>query len=117
VTAHREIGWLLAAVVGISICAVDPIDQITLGGREAHAVVGRPVTPVSYAGVARRTTRRTVRRTAAATSSTTVVQPVQTLPDDCTQTGGSDGTVQYTCGSSHYQPYYDGANVVYEQVD
>ncbi|GMG83995.1 hypothetical protein LNKW23_32090 [Paralimibaculum aggregatum] len=29
---------------------------------EAHAVVGRPLTPVSYAGVARRTSRRTARR-------------------------------------------------------
>jgi hypothetical protein len=28
----------------------------------AHAVVGRPLTPVSYAGVARRTARRTARR-------------------------------------------------------
>ena len=28
----------------------------------AHAVVGRPLTPVSYAGVARRTSRRTARR-------------------------------------------------------
>lgn len=28
--------------------------------REAQAVVGRPLTPVSYAGVARRTTRRSV---------------------------------------------------------
>lgn len=32
---------------------------------QAHAVVGRPLTPVSVAGVARRTTRRTVRRCAA----------------------------------------------------
>ncbi len=31
---------------------------------EAEAVVGRPLTPVSVAGVARRTSRRTVRRTA-----------------------------------------------------
>ena len=28
----------------------------------AHAVVGRPLTPVSYAGVARRTSRRVTRR-------------------------------------------------------
>jgi len=28
--------------------------------RSAQAVVGRPLTPVSYAGVARRTTRRSV---------------------------------------------------------
>lgn len=27
---------------------------------EAHAVIGRPLTPLSYAGVARRTTRRAV---------------------------------------------------------
>jgi hypothetical protein len=27
---------------------------------EAFAVIGRPLTPMSYAGVARRTTRRTV---------------------------------------------------------
>lgn len=26
----------------------------------AHAIIGRPATPLSYAGVARRTTRRTV---------------------------------------------------------
>jgi hypothetical protein len=28
--------------------------------RPAHAIIGRPLTPMSYAGVARRTTRRTV---------------------------------------------------------
>ena len=33
---------------------------------EAHARVGRPLTPMSYAGVARRTTRRTVAVGAAA---------------------------------------------------
>jgi hypothetical protein len=31
---------------------------------DAFAVVGRPLTPVSYAGVARRTARRTARRNA-----------------------------------------------------
>ena len=42
--------------------------------REAHAIVGAPLTPVSVAGVARRTTRRAVvatsTTTAAATSAT-----------------------------------------------
>ncbi len=38
-------------------------------GREAHAVVGAPLTPVSVAGVARRTTRRTVVATSAAAQS------------------------------------------------
>jgi Na+/proline symporter len=33
---------------------------------EAHAIIGRPLTPMSYAGVARRTTRRAVTYGAAA---------------------------------------------------
>ena len=31
--------------------------------KEAEALIGRPLTPVSYAGVARRTTRRAIYRT------------------------------------------------------
>jgi hypothetical protein len=31
-----------------------------LFARDAHAIIGRPLTPMSYAGVARRTTRRAV---------------------------------------------------------
>ena len=38
--------------------------------RDAHAVVGAPLTPVSAAGVARRTTRRVVAAESAATAST-----------------------------------------------
>lgn len=38
---------------------------------DAHAVVGAPLTPVSGAGVARRTTRRTVAATSATTSANT----------------------------------------------
>jgi len=37
---------------------------------DAHAVVGAPLTPVSGAGVARRTTRRTVAATSANTAAT-----------------------------------------------
>jgi hypothetical protein len=52
--------------------------------REAHAVIGRPVTPVSYAGVARRTTRRTVAAASVAAPkvavSPVVVQPVVVAP-------------------------------------
>ncbi|WP_162409365.1 hypothetical protein [Acuticoccus sediminis] len=32
--------------------------------RESHAIIGRPLTPLSVAGVVRRATRRTVRRCA-----------------------------------------------------
>jgi len=36
---------------------------------EAHAVIGRPATPMSYAGVARRTTRRAVAGAAAGSAA------------------------------------------------
>lgn len=44
---------LLAFVV-----AVTSIVGVSLFPREAHAIIGRPLTPLSYAGVARRTVRR-----------------------------------------------------------
>ena len=50
----------------LAIFAVTAIAELKLetgvSVRRAEAVVGRPLTPVSYAGVARRTSRRTVRR-------------------------------------------------------
>jgi hypothetical protein len=46
-------------------------------GRQALAVVGAPLTPVSVAGVARRTTRRTVVATSAAAQSTTAATAQQ----------------------------------------
>ena len=42
---------------------------LTLGAEDALAVVGRPLTPMSYAGVARRTTRRAVYAGAAVSTS------------------------------------------------
>ena len=60
---------------------------------EAHARVGRPATPVSVAGAARRTTRRRIRRTAVV---------VATLPRGCT-TVDIDGTTLSQCGSTYYQ--------------
>jgi hypothetical protein len=67
---------------------------------DANAVVGRPATPVRYAGIARRTARRTVRRTAYAT-----VPAQQT----------TDGDV-YVCANTQYQAAYDGDTVVYQQM-
>lgn len=70
----------------------------------AQARVGRPATPVSYAGVARRTTRRTV----AATSAAVAAQPVVVAPptttvvvapttQTCVDTVNPDGSVTRTC--------------------
>ena len=46
--------------------------------REAAAIIGRPFTPMSYAGVARRTTRRVVAVEATATTSAVAAQEAAT---------------------------------------
>jgi len=62
--------------------------------KDAEAVVGRPATPASAAGVARRTTRRMIRRTSVY---------VSTLPAGCT-TVVIEGTTLQQCGGTYYQP-------------
>jgi hypothetical protein len=103
-------------------------------GREAAAVVGAPLTPVSYAGVARRTTRRTVAATstaaatsaAAATTATATAPPpappapgspphgqvVSALPAGCVS-APQGGVEYYRCGSVYYRPAFQGNNLVY----
>ena len=81
-------GWLPIGLVG-----------------EAEARVGRPMTPVSVAGVARRTTRRTIRRTAVYAAA---------LPRGCS-TVIIDGTSLHRCGGTYYQPY--GGRYVVVNVD
>jgi len=70
---------------------------------DASAVVGRPLTPLSYAGVARRTTRRAAYVGAATAPQQTTV--IETMPSGCVP--------QQPCGGTVYQPYYQGGNVVY----
>jgi hypothetical protein len=70
---------------------------------EAHARVGRPATPGSVAGVARRTTRRRIRRS-------TIY--VATLPTSCRQVN-IEGTVLMDCGGTYYQAANSQYVVVY----
>lgn len=58
----------------------------------AGAVIGRPLTPLSYAGVARRTTRRVV------TWTTTTIA---VLPAGCVY-GAYYGGYYYRCGGVYY---------------
>ncbi|MCO8146123.1 hypothetical protein NHN26_12920 [Rhodovulum tesquicola] len=86
------------AVLAFAVAAEpDPLLWITGEGvvKQAEARVGRPATPVSAAGVARRTTRRIVRRT-------TVY--IATLPAGCV-TVTINGASYYQCGATYYQPY------------
>jgi len=97
-------GVALAAVIGmvglelgagLGIPGVGVID-------EAQARVGRPATPVSVAGVGRRTTRRVVRRTA---------YSVAVLPAGCVY-GNYYGGYYHRCGNV----YYEQSGNVYIQV-
>ena len=84
------IGCILLAAIAIG-------DGLFIGGiaiKEAQARIGRPLTPVSVAGVARRTTRRVVRRTAVY---------VAALPTGC-QTVVIEGATLHQCGGTYYQP-------------
>lgn len=69
---------------------------------EAQAVIGRPLTPLSYAGVARRTTRRAVAAGAAmgAAAATAPVYgaPVVVAPaPTCVQVADVYGRVYWRC--------------------
>lgn len=67
---YRLVQLSLWAFVLILVLLAAPIEQrperVVADGfcliPSAHAVIGRPLTPLSYAGVARRTARRTTRR-------------------------------------------------------
>ena len=69
---------------------------------KADARVGRPLTPVSVAGVARRTTRRTFRRGAY----------LATIPAGCAF-GTYYGYSLYHCGGAYYQKSGGGYVIVY----
>lgn len=83
--------------------AVDGLFDISIIIPEAEAVVGRPVTPASGAGVARRTTRRVIRRSTIYIAS---------LPPSCTTVVIEGVTLQH-CGGTYYQPHGTQYVVVY----
>ncbi|MGA8935983.1 MAG: hypothetical protein WB522_17120, partial [Pseudolabrys sp.] len=62
-TKVRLLRTTLAAIVGVGCLFLGEKASLMKPGSlvtEANAVIGRPLTPVSYAGVARRTTARAV---------------------------------------------------------
>ena len=97
-------------VIGCCLLAVDLLTDGLFNSKiflktEAEARVGRPLTPVSVAGVARRTTRRTIRRT-------TVY--VATLPGGCS-TVVIEGATLYQCDGTYYQA--SGSQFVVVNID
>jgi len=96
---------LIAAVVLVSAMSTDIALDSGLVISEAQAVIGRPLTPMSYAGVARRTTRRAIYATSVY---------VATLPRGCT-TVVIEGTALHQCGATYYQA--SGGQYVVVRVD
>jgi hypothetical protein len=136
---------LKLSLLGLSLPAllladVSPEALLGLGFvREAAAIIGAPLTPVSYAGVARRTTRRVVATEAtvatAATASAAAAaaaQPkpppppppqaagpvpigtvVHALPPGCVATP-IGGVEYYNCAPGvYYRAAFQGNNLVY----
>ena len=95
--------WILSlGLLGASLI----VDAWLAGGfvsTPAEAVIGRPATPGSVAGVARRTTRRMIRRSTIYVAS---------LPPACTTVLVNGATLHY-CGATYYQPYGTQYVVVY----
>jgi hypothetical protein len=75
--------------------------QFPLDGRSlvsaAEARIGRPLTPMSYAGVARRTTRRAVAVGAVAVGTAAVVAAPRVVAPACSQAVDVYGRVVTVC--------------------
>ena len=137
--AFKSLIFLLAPMFMLSVdFTYHPSSKVALV-KEAEAIIGAPLTPFSYAGVARRTTRRVVgtqaavATTAAATATAAAAtapppppQPstvsavpigtvVQALPAGCTSVAVS-GVNYYDCGGVFYKAAFQGNNLVYVVV-
>lgn len=110
-TTHRKFRRYLSAAALIAAFLVTDGWQgsqfIPAGSiiSSAEARVGRPATPRSVAGVARRTTRRTVRRSAIY---------IATLPPACARVS-VNGMALWSCGGAYYQA--SGGRYVVVYVD
>jgi hypothetical protein len=90
-----SIGTVLAAAVLVWNGQL-PLDPQASVLSSAEARVGRPLTPMSYAGVARRTTRRAVAVGAVAVGTAAVVAPVVVAPA-CAQVVDVYGRLTTVC--------------------
>lgn len=129
---------VLACTALLSLVESLPQSPLRIGFvPQAQAIVGAPLTPLSYAGVARRTAyRTTVAATSAAAATTAAAQqsaatakpaspppppaagplPVGTvaaqLPTGCVSAPIS-GVEYYLCGGNYYRASFQGNNLVY----
>ena len=141
-TVLRTLLFVCFLLLMFSIDVPNEIPSNVIFLSKAEAIIGRPLTPLSYAGVARRTTRRVVgttavvaTSTAAATQPTTVIveqapaQPaaqattavpigtvVPALPAGCSSVA-VQGANYFNCAGVYYMPSFQGTNLVYVVVE
>jgi hypothetical protein len=138
----RVLKPLVLGAALVALLATDFALEAPLGlrlVRDANAIVGAPLTPMSYAGVARRTTRRVVAveasaatAAAASASAAAAAQPesppppaaapagpvaigtvVPSLPPGCVATA-IGGVEYYNCAPGvYYRSAFQGNNLVY----
>lgn len=105
----QMMGALRTAGIAIAIMAIATLADGWLATgfsiKDADARLGRPATPASVAGVARRTTRRTIHRTSVVAA---------TLPRGCS-TVVIEGTRLHHCGGTYYLA--SGGKYVVVRVD
>lgn len=108
-TLTSRTGFLVLAMLVLLIAAewTPSIGDIFI--KDAEAIIGRPASPGSVAGVHRRTRRRVHRRHVAASQ-------VTVLPAGCNTVMRGGAKYQY-CGGVYYRPYYEGNTLVYEVVE
>jgi hypothetical protein len=89
------IAGLMSLAVGLLIGDVTPSTGSIVTGAEAR--VGRPLTPMSYAGVARRTTRRAAVGVAGAAAAAGGAYYYAAPQPGCVQTVDAYGRIGYQC--------------------
>ena len=94
----RCLTWAIAI---LAVLLLEPAPQSPVGVPKAQAKVGHPLTPVSVAGVSRRTARRTTRRVAYRNSIA----------------GCSPYRAYYNCGGVYYAPTVQDGVTVYVVVN
>jgi hypothetical protein len=92
----RTLQVTTAVIAGLGLFMIDDVAPTTSGlfATKAHAVIGRPATPMSYAGVARRTTRRAY---GAAAYGAAVAVPAYGSPGGCVQVVDAYGRLVTQC--------------------
>jgi hypothetical protein len=100
-TKIRLLRAALAVIVGVGCLFVSEKASLVKPGSlitEAQAVIGRPLTPLSYAGVARRTTRRAVGAGAVYGAPVVVVAPARVVVTPaCVQAVDAYGRIYTRC--------------------